>query len=65
MNKKNLPNRINISGWTNRHDEYIEMVHSRLACKGIHLTLGDKPNTSAILRYILEKEAKQLKEEQG
>lgn len=53
--------RLSLYGWTTDHDKAIEIVYQQLVKQGIRLEHDGKPNTSAILLYLLEKEARKSK----
>lgn len=53
--------RINISGWTGEHDKALETVYTKLKGQGLTFDHDGKPNTSAILLYLLLQEAKKKK----
>lgn len=51
--------RVNLYGWSKEYDQYLEVVYKQLRAKGIPVERDGKPNVSAILLYLLEREAKQ------
>lgn len=57
MDKK----RVNVYGWTDEHDKYLQAVYKKLRAQGIPVERDGKPNASAILLYLLEKAAKDKK----
>ena len=55
-----MKRRVNLYGWTEEHDRDIEVVYKKLAAKGVRgIERDGKPNTSAILLYLLEMAAKE------
>ena len=53
-----MKKRLSLYGWTAEHDKMIEVVHKRLQAQGIRFEHDGKPNVSAILLYLLEKESR-------
>lgn len=49
--------RNNIYGWTDEHEQMLMAVYKQLRSAGIPVDHNGKPNRSAILLYLLEKEA--------
>ena len=54
MSKK----RIQVYGWTERHDKAVQTVYENLQKQGLQFDREGKPNVSQILLYLLEKEAR-------
>jgi hypothetical protein len=52
--------RINISGWTEEHDKALQIVYKKLLSEGLPVDYNGEPNTSAILLYLLQKEARKV-----
>lgn len=52
--------RINISGWSDEETKALEIVHAELKRQGLTMERDGKPNTSAILLYLLKKEARKI-----
>lgn len=53
--------RVNVYGWTEDNDKQLQIVYKHLRGQGIPVERDGKPNASAILLYLLEKAAKELK----
>lgn len=49
--------RNNIYGWNEQHDKALMVVFEKLRSQGIPVERNGKPNKSAILLYLLEREA--------
>ena len=51
--------KVNLYGWTDEHTRAIECVFKQLAAKHVRgLERGGKPNVSAIMLYLLEREGR-------
>lgn len=54
--------RINLYGWTDAHEEALQVVYKKLRKQGFQVDRKGEPNVSQILLYLLEKEAREIKE---